>query len=153
MLRLLHFYLIASILACPFVCRSGLRACVEECCAVESSSYAECSFGDHCHDEPTHHEGSHEEYPVNDRDPARPGPGDHGPCESCQCVCGGAVVVENTTDLFEHAVKDTLHHIASVNHHLISDLDFRQRCRTVNLHGWSITPSRILCVLHESFLL
>ena len=148
--KTLHLFLIATILACPLFCRSGLCVCAEECCAVEASEHNECPFGDHCHDEPSHHEDSHDEHP--DRIPCDHGPGDHGPCESCQCICGGAVVVENNDDLVTQDVEDTLHPIGT-NHQSIADLPFRQHCRTKSPHDGSIAPSRSLCVLYESFLL
>jgi len=144
MLKVLHFLLIASILTCPMFCRSELCACAEESCAVETGECDECPSGYHCQD-------SRDEYP--DHEPQDHDPGDHGPCESCQCICGGAIIVENIADIVKQDGEDTLHQIVSANRQWIPGSHFRKHCRATSPHGVSITSGRTLCVLHESFLL
>ena len=128
--KVLHFLLTAMIVACPFLCRSGVCSSTGECCAPEYNAQA-------CCDEHSHNEHS-------DHHPASPG-------GYCQCICGGAVIEYSDDDVTQQ--MDYPLHDVVVTSDLMADVPFRQKFCTALAHDGKFSPGRFLCVLHMTFLL
>ena len=144
-----HYLLIATIVACPFLCRSRVCSSAGECCALENGSQTCCdghSHNGHSHSENGHDEKSHDGH--SDHHPSSPS--GNFPCGYCQCICGGAVIEHNDDDATQQ--MDYPLHDVVVTSDSIADVPLRQKRRTALGHDGRICPGRFLCLLHMSFL-
>ncbi len=130
--------LIATIIACPLLCRNGL---CQGCCAAEQSSQLICPVHGtaHCCCPTTSHDGDGQR------------PCDDGPCKSsCQGVCGGAVI-EKSND-FPVAADAWFLPLSDTSPCLASLLAARQSRADECRFDCSTTPGRSIRTLHMSFL-
>ena len=157
--KVLHFLLIAMIVACPLLCRSGVCLSASECVHVHGSQACcnEHSRNEHSrnghsrngHSRNGHSHDGHSHDGHSDHHPSSP----HGnaPCGYCQCVCGGAVIDRDDDDVTQQ-FGYLFHDVVDTND-LIADVPFRKNSRATLAHDGRIPPGRFLCVLHMSFLL
>ena len=133
--NVLSYLLIALIVACPFLCRSGVCSLADDCCARFYGAQECCD--EHAH------EGQSDQHPAT--------PNDNAPCGFCQCICGGAVIEPNDDDVTQQ-MNYTLQD-AVVTSDSLGDLPFPKEIRPTLVHDHKISAGRFLCVLHMSFLL
>lgn len=77
--------LMATILACPLVCGQGACPCVEHADQTESPACCEKCDGSCTADESQAEEQNEHPQPPCD-----------GPCDDCQCICGGAIFKDSS---------------------------------------------------------
>jgi hypothetical protein len=143
--KLIHLLLIAMILTCSSVCRVGL--CGFGCCSsVDQSCVDVASAGTpHCCEEKAkEHSDSRPGTPSDRECPSRNGTG------SCNCLCGGAVVVEPYEDGHVRALLSSPLDVVAVAG---DSTLFGQRIREATPQRGPVSHGRMLCIRHESFLL
>ena len=94
----LHLILIVTVATCPLWCKAG--GCTDGCAATSDRDSARCESHSCCERAASQHEepGSRPTEPSND-----------APCDSCQCICSGAVMESQDEDLrqqVEHPLSD-----------------------------------------------
>jgi hypothetical protein len=135
--RTLQIFLIAAILACPFKCRLGM------CCCVKQAETPAC-----CEKCRSRHGESDTPQRGSDETPSSPG---HGPCDKCQCLCGGAVL--------DNSQRDALLRVASTFESLPGEqfpaesftVDWQLLTKFLSDEGRTVS-GRAICCLHMSFL-
>lgn len=143
-LKSLNILMVVLILGCPFWCGLGICSSVGECCGPQVAACDCCS----------HQHSPSECSRQQESDPADHGPSspfENAPCGKCQCICGGALIELRDVDTTQLA--DDLLEFVYFGRELVSDVLVRQNSLSMQLPDGSISPGRLLCLLHMSLLI
>lgn len=135
--KLLSILLVAAMLACPYRCRQVGSACSEEVAAPACCEHCACR-----------------QQRSDTQSPQAPHLPHDGPCDDCQCICGGAIVKDSTEYevLLHFAFMVDLHPNLSeaLSAGLLDPIGHPPPDRLPDDHA---APSgRDLCCLHMTFL-